>query len=302
MKKTLIILIFSLTAISSFACDICGCGGGNFYMGLLPRYKSKFIGLRYHYMDYNTQITGDATQYSRNYYNTVEMWGGINVGKHWQLLGFVPYHINKEVSDDGITNHNGIGDVTLLANYQLIHKITTGENKAGVDQQWWIGGGVKLPTGKFNADVKDPDITVADVNAQLGTGSVDFLLNTMYNVRLGKWGINTTVSYKINTPKNTYRFGDKFTANSIGYYTIRCKKTTLLPNVGVMYENTAANVLDKQKVASTGGYYATASAGLEASFSKLAIGINAQAPFSENYADGQTKLQWRGNVHVTFTL
>ncbi len=302
MKKLLFIIILFLSASASFACEICGCGGGNFYLGLLPGFKSTFIGVRYHYMNYYTQVKGDATQFSHNFYNTAEVWGGVNLGSRWQVLAFVPYHINKQIDDDGITNTNGLGDVTVLANYQLLHKINTSENTAGTEQRLWIGGGVKVPTGKFNADVKDPNTTIADVNAQLGTGSVDLLLNAMYNVRLGKWGINSTVSYKENTAKNTYSFGNKFSANSIGYYRLRYKTTTFLPNAGIMYENTGQNKLAGEKVATTGGYIATASLGVEASMRTITIGATAHAPFSQDYADGQTKLRWRSSVHVTFTL
>lgn len=302
MKKLFIITILVLSGAVSFACEICGCGGGNFYLGLLPGFRSKFIGARYHYMSYNTQLKSDATQYSHNFYNTAEIWGGINVGKRWQMLAFIPYHINKQIDDDGTANTHGIGDVTLLANYQLLHTIKTSENTAGTEQQLWIGGGIKAPTGKFDANVKDPNTTIADVNAQLGTGSVDFLLNAMYNVRLGKWGVNNTVSYKENTAKNTYSFGNKFTAASIGYYRIKSRTTTFLPNVGIMYENTAQNKLAGQKVATTGGYIATVSAGAEVSMRSITIGATAFAPLSQNYADGQTKLQWRSSVQVTFTL
>lgn len=302
MKKLCLIIVLTLTACASFACEICGCGGGNFYLGLLPGFKSKFVGLRYHYMNYNTQLKDDPSQFSHNYYNTAEVWGGINIGSRWQVLGFIPYHINKQTDDDGTSGNHGLGDVTLLANYQVLHTRKTSENTAGTEQQLWIGGGIKVPTGKFDANVTDPDLTIADVNAQLGTGSVDVLLNAMYNVRLGKWGINNTLSYKENTAKNTYTFGNKVSANTIGYYRITGKKVSLLPNVGLMYENTAENKLSGQKVPVTGGYIATASAGTEVSIKNMTIGATVHTPVSQNYADGQTKLKWRSAVQVTFTL
>ena len=303
MKKLVFIIMAVSAAWSAYACDICGCGGGNFYMGLLPNFKSRFLGIRYHYMQYHTQLTNDPTQFSHNYYNTIEVWGGLNIGKKWQVLAFIPYYINKQADDDAITHKNGLGDITLLGNYQLMHTRRTNDKNKTIEQIVWIGGGVKLPAGTFKVDVKDSSTTIADINAQIGTGSTDFLLNVMHNIRINQFGVNTSVNYKIGTANNSaYKFGNKFTANSIAYYHFRSSGIAIVPNAGIIYENTGHNLLNKQKVEFTGGYAMSALAGVELTFNKMAIGLNIQSPFSQNYAEGQTKLQLRGMMHVTFAL
>lgn len=301
-EKYITTILFLCITASSFACAICGCGGSNFYLGLMPHFRTKFIGIRYQYMNYNTVLVNDPTQYSHNYYNTIQVWGGFNVAKRWQLLYIVPVHFNKQIDDDGITNKNGLGDASLMANYLLFHKIKTYEHRAGIEQQLWVGGGIKLPTGKMDVNLKDPNITVADVNAQLGTGSIDFMLNTMYNIRIGNWGVNSTLTYKANTAKNEYQFGNKFTGSAIGYYNILLKKMNIMPNAGMMYENTAANTLSKMSVAATGGYITSAMAGVEVGIKKMNVGITCMAPVGQYYAAGQTKLNWRGDVHVSFSF
>ena len=303
MKRILyIFLLIIITTNSVKACDICGCGGGNTYLGLLPDFKTKFIGIRYSHMYYKTVMAGMPDQFSNNYYNTTEIWGGVNLGKRWKLLAFVPYKFNKQVGDDDTTYQSGIGDITILANYKLWNKLTIKGNK-GISQQLWIGGGIKIPAGKFNANVKDPATTVADINSQLGTGTVDFLLNLMYNLKMDSWGINTTLNYKANTDKEGYKYGNKFTANSIGYYRIACNNGIYVsPNIGLMYENTAANTLSGTTIASTGGYLTTGSVGVELTIRKIAFGINGGFPISQNYADGQTNLKWKGNTHLTIAL
>src|SRR5664279_1531460 len=97
MKKSqLLILVFILVISGTgMSCPICGCGGGNVYMGLLPDFKYQFIGLRFHTTQYHTQLISDPSQFSTNYYNTVELWGGVRLGKRIQLLAFVPYYMNK---------------------------------------------------------------------------------------------------------------------------------------------------------------------------------------------------------------
>ena len=303
MKRIIYIILFIIITTNTInACEICGCGGSNTYLGLLPDFKTKFIGLRYNHQYFKTVMAMDKTQFSNNYYNTTEIWGGVNVGKKWKLLAFVPYKFNKQAGDDDTTYNSGLGDITVLANYKLWNKVSVNGNK-GVSQQLWIGGGIKMPTGKFDFDSNDSTTTVAALNYQLGTGSIDFLFNVMYNVKFGNWGVNTTLNYKANIAKNGYKFGNKIIANSIGYYRFITKNGSYIsPNIGLMYESTAESTKLPTTMSSTGGYYATASVGVEFTIKKITIGINAALPISQNYADGQTTLSWRGNSHITFAL
>ena len=73
------------------------------YFGLFPNFKTKFIGLRYNYAGYHTQLANDETQFSTNHYNSTEIWGGFNVGRKFKVLAFIPYCSNKQIDDDGTT-------------------------------------------------------------------------------------------------------------------------------------------------------------------------------------------------------
>jgi hypothetical protein len=129
------------------------------------------------------------------------------------------------------------------------------------------------------------------------------MLNAMYNVRVNKIGINTGASYKINTSnRNKYTFGNKFSANSFVSYSITKAKTVFIPNVGVLFETTAANALAKQNIAQTGGNLLATAAGLEVSFKNFTIGGNIQMPLSQNFSASQTDLKARGMAHVTFSF
>jgi len=303
MKKLLFIFIISISFSSAYACSICGCGGSNFYMGLLPNFNNKFIGIRYHYAQFHTQLANDLTQFSNNYYNTMEVWGGWNINKKWQVLAFVPYYYNKQADDDGISYKSGLGDITLMANYQLFHSKSMNQHNKNVEQEFWIGGGIKLPTGTFKVNPNDSSTTLADINAQIGTGSTDFLLNAQYNVRIGFFGVSSSLNYKIGTSNSSqYKFGNKLTANSIAFYRFRTKGIAIMPNAGIMYEHTDVNLLNKAKVEFTGSYAVSALAGVEFSFNKIAVGISAQVPFAEEFASGQTKFQFRGLAHISFAL
>jgi len=303
MKKILIALILfvSLTQQSS-ACEICGCGVGNYYIGLLPQFRSHFIGFRYHYNKFNTRLVSDPSQYSKDLYQSVEIWSGWNIGKHFQVLAFVPFNFNHQISDEGTTNLKGLGDAMILANYKVFDinsKTNSGKN---INQQLWIGGGLKLPTGKFEIEANDPDVA-SMANMQLGSGTTDVLLNGMYNIRAGKIGITTQANYKINgTNKDEFQFGNKFSASSFVSYGFNSKATMISPNFGLLYENTSESKLQNSKVDLTGGSLLQGAFGVEIGFNKVSIGVNAQLPISQNFAKEQTKQKVKGMMHISFVL
>jgi hypothetical protein len=304
MKK--IAILFFITIILSStklqACDICGCGVNNFYIGILPQFNHKFFGVRYHFNSFNTHLTSDATQYSKDFYQTVEFWGGWNVSKRIQVLAFVPVNFNHQNSDEGVSNLKGLGDVMLLANYKLFDINSVNGNNKVFSQQLWIGGGIKLPTGKFEIEENDPEIA-SIANRQIGSGSVDVLLNAMYNVRIDKFGINTTANYKINSDsKNEFGFGDKFSASSFVFYPLQSSKTVISPNLGLLYEHTRPSELRNSKIDLTGGSILQGSVGAEISYNKITVGFNAQLPIAQNFAESQTKAKVKGMAHVSFAF
>lgn len=303
MKKIIAIILFSISAYTASPCEICGCGLGNYYMGILPHFSHRFAGVRYQFHSFKTRLTDDPTQFSNDFYQTYEVWTGWNLGKKWRLMTFLPFNINHQTSDEGTVNKSGLGDIALLASYKLIDlNDKKGNNR--VMQQLWIGGGLKLPTGKFEVDPADPDMA-AMANSQIGSGSTDIMLNAMYNLNINKTGISTTLNYKINTAnKDNYQFGNKLTAASFVSYSFTSTKSgvDIIPNAGLLYEHSAGNKIDNAKVNLTGGHLLLAAAGAEINFNKFAVGFNAQLPVAQNFAENQTKSKSKGMVHVSFSF
>ncbi len=283
----------------TFACDICGCSSGNYFLGPFPQFRKHFFGTRYSFRSFHTHIANDATQFSNDFYQTAELWGGYNINRKWQVLTFIPYNINKQSSDDGIQKSSGLGDISVIVNYDLLNSRKSDKRDNRISQQLWIGGGVKLPTGKFAVDAED---IVPAANNQAGSGSMDFILNTMYTYHINNWGLNTNINYKMNRSADQFKFGNRFNVSAFVFHSISSATTTFNPNVGLLFENLSANKLSNTKVEDTGGNALLASAGVEVNFAKMTIGFNTQLPVSQNLSNNQTSTRVRGMAHVTFTF
>lgn len=297
MKKIIIVTTILFASFSAGACEICGCGLGNYYIGLMPHFRSKFIGMRYQFHSFRTRLTDDPTQFSKDFYQTVEIWSGWNIGKRFQLLTFIPFNFNHQESDEGTTRLSGLGDIALVLNYKLLDI-----RKGNTSQQLLFGAGLKLPTGRFAIEPGDPDVAAA-ANTQRGSGSTDFMLNAMYNIRVKRWGVSANAAYKFNSNNSDdYQFGNKLSASSFVFYAATAGKTTVSPNVGLLFEHNEPSQLSGAKIDLTGGHLLQAAAGTEISFSKMAIGFNVQLPLTQDFAEGQTKSKVKGMLHVTFAL
>lgn len=294
----------------SLACDICGCGVGNNYIGILPDFHKHIFGIRYRYNNMLTHVgIGGATTYltTTERYNTIEAWGGWNITEKFRLMASVPYSFNEKINQGTTKQKNGIGDISVSGFYQLLNQRTTISTKDSSSkllvQSLWVGGGVKMATGKYNP--ADKSTGGENTNLfQLGTGSYDFNIGAMYDVRLQDAGININANYKKNTVnKYDYQYGNKFNVNSQLYYKFRTKsKVMIAPNAGIQYETSQTDRDGDVKVTVSGGNLLLGTIGLETAFGKFAVGANYQTPLSQNLANGIVKAQDRVMVHVAIAL
>ncbi|MEO5944004.1 MAG: transporter [Ferruginibacter sp.] len=307
MKKY-ILIIFLATSVPVFttACDICGCGVGNSYIGILPDFYKHIFGFRYRYNSMFTHVgVGGSFSYltTKETYNTIEAWSGRNIGKKFRVMASVPYSFNEK-TNQGITNNkNGIGDISLSGYYQLLNKRQPFPGNKLLVQSLYIGAGIKSATGKYNP----LDKTSTNDNAnlfQLGTGSTDFNFSAMYDVRLQDMGINLSSNYKITTAnKYHYEYGNKFSINAQAYYKFKInKKLSVAPNAGIQYEKTKDDLDNGFDVTVSGGRLLLGTVGVETAFSKFAVGANFQTPLSQNLASGIVKANNRFMLHMAIAL
>ena len=226
-------------------------------------------------------------------------FGGYKLNPKFQILAFAPFNINNSITDDGIRSNNGFGDITLITNYNILNRNSVTSKDAMVSQQLSFGVGIKLPSGAFTVDTSE---IISSTSHQAGTGSVDFLLTSAYNLSINNWGLSSNLSCKINGSASEFKFGNRLTASTFIYQKFGNRGMILSPNFGLTYQYQNANELKGLNIESTGGYAVLGTLGVEARFRKFTAGANVQLSVSQNISDGQTKINSQGMLHLGFSF
>jgi len=298
MKKILTVSLLLMIISSSYACEFCGCGVGNFYLGIMPQFHKQFIGVRYQAQWYNSHVGLHPSLATREFFQTTEVWGRFYPTKRLQVITLVPYLFNQQRSTTNTVYLDGLGDIPVLVNYNVINTGSEDETRA-LRHSAWVGGGVKLPTGKYRF-VESAD-TGANANFQLGTGSVDFMVNGMYTLRYEKWGLNADATYKINTyNSNDYRFGNKINGTISLAYLQQLNTIGLMPNAGIFLDHAARNFSGDVRLSDTGGTATFITGGVETYWKSVSMGVNYRVPVSQDLANGRIRAHDRMMVHLTF--
>ncbi|WP_250631924.1 hypothetical protein [Rhodoflexus caldus] len=306
MKKTLTLFALLIIGLNAFACEICGCGVGNFYMGITPQFNRHFIGVRYRQIAYDSHLGIGGTKShltTHELFQTVELWARFYPTQRIQVMAFLPYHVNRQTDYNQTFSKtlSGLGEGTLLANYRLLDN-THDTLPRHFRHNLLIGGGVKLPTARFRFDVSDNQ-QVANPNFQLGSGSTDFLANLVYVVRAGKWGLSTDLNLKINTTNaDGYRFGNRISGQAALFHARNVRGVSVMPYVGAFGEYNLQDNNNGVVISNTGGRAAFAVGGLELYIGRVSIGGNFQQPLRQDFANGTIKTYGRAVAHLTIMI
>ncbi|MBL7706931.1 MAG: transporter [Taibaiella sp.] len=299
--------LLAATTMTSNACDICGCGAGSYYIGILPEFNAKILGLRYRSSNLTTHLNpnGERTYLTTDeQYYTTELWGGWTIKDRYRIMASVPLAVNIKDNETARERKTGLSDVSVQGFYRVLRsKTTLGKHDKArlLVQDLWVGVGVKAPTGKYNPADKST-ISATTNSFQLGTGSWDFLFTGMYDIRLLDIGFNATASYKINTTNPyDYYYGNRFSGSAQLYHKFRFdNKFMIAPNLGINIESSRKDIDGSTAVRATGGRLMFATAGAEMSFEKVSIGGNWQAVVNQNLGEGAVKAGNRAMLHVSF--
>ncbi len=278
-------------------CDACGCSASGGSMGFASMLNANFVGLRYYNQQYQSTdgLYSNSVWYKERY-NTIQVWARIPVYKKVQLSVLVPYHFHNRETVTGSQSITGLGDATVIGMYQLLQTEDAGAKFSHTVQ---IGGGLKIPTGKFNQE------NAGNVNPsfQLGTGSWDFVFASEYVVKKGNIGLNVMGNYILKTQNsNQYRFGNQVNYASTFFYLYEKNQVSFTPQLGFSGEIYQSNSQYSQTVRKTSGDILFGKVGFELGKKRFSLGANLMLPLHQNLASERLKADYRWSLNFNYSL
>jgi len=128
-----------------------------------------------------------------------------------------------------------------------------------------------------------------------GSGSTDFILNSIYTVRYGRAGINLDASYKVNTKnKQSFQYGNTVTTGARAFFWQNIgKRVSVLPNIGILFEQTAKDQHYGEKQQFSGGSVTNLVAGTDIYIQRFVFGASFYKPLQSDLSEGLVTQQSR---------
>lgn len=265
-KKIVLMCLITLGSYHTlFACDICGCSvfSGPFN-GILPQFTKNLVGIRTSTQKFthpNTELNynGNSRVLEDRYY-TSELWFRYYPTKKLQTFLFIPFKYNQRIETEKNNSLYGIGDIYASALYPLFK--SSDSSKSLTNYNWLLGGGIKLPTGKYQQ--RDANKTMLPVGFQTGNGAYSFLASSNFTVRKAALGLNTQINYTVNgTNELDYKFGNAFSGIVTAFYWKKMNRISLLPSIGILYEKSDKDIQYKIEKMNTGNDALSTNIGIE---------------------------------------
>lgn len=293
MKKICFTAIVLLCTIQTYACDICGCSISNYNPFMFPHLVKSFVS--FSYLQRHYRLSGNDGSFATQRVNTFLLSAQINAGKKLQFSLMAPFQLTSIKSTGSRKLLNGIGDISVLASYKIWNKLTKTSR-----QTLLIGGGVKLPTGKYHPVDSDK---IQDQSFNVGSGSVDYVLNGSYKLGLHKWIINISSSYKYNTQnKDDFRFGDVFNTSMIAGKRLDIKKWAVMPYLLLNWEQQMQDANNHILQEKSGGHIITSGLGIDVNNKRFTAGVNYQCPVNQRLAKGLIVVKPGISAHVAVSF
>ncbi|MCX8149806.1 hypothetical protein [Thermaurantimonas aggregans] len=303
LPKNLISLLIALSLVprNQQACDICGCGVGGGYLGVLPQFQKNLMGLRYFQSSFHHPATllntTDGQYLKTDLYHSADLWLRYYMTEKLQVFTFLPYKVNVRSYENGYNELlSGVGDIQLNALHQVINQ---GADPTKLLRHiWFLGGGVKLPTGKYMQ--RDSRRRMFPLPIQVGTGAWSFLLQNMYILRFKNFGFQTDVQYRYQLANELqYKMGNTILAGGSAFYWWQVSPhMAVLPIIGGQFESLEKDTEYGYAKENTGGKFGLLTAGVDVYYQKMIFQLFGQLPLVSSVQEAQPSVGTRFGVGV----
>lgn len=286
-----------ITTTKGLSCDVCGCAVGSQQFGILPQFQKHFFGLKYGYRSFKSihppLFANEKELASFEKFHTTELFGRFVLSEKLHVFGFIPFQFISKEEERVKVNHDGMGDISIMAMYAVINQKKV-DNKFTHHLQ--IGGGIKLPTGNSHFLTSD-DKWIPGI--QTGTGTIDYLAAINYFIRSGNWGSVLESSSRINTINTNYdfKYGHRFMNSAKLFYVFANQSFSVMPSGGVSVESWTSDFHEGSNVELSGGHSVLLNAGLDYFGSRFTVGLSASPVIYQNIAKGNLISGARYSAH-----
>ncbi|WP_024740230.1 hypothetical protein [Tenacibaculum maritimum] len=296
------------TSYESFLedCDACGCGNNGGSLGMGGVIDNNFFGIRYLYQKYNSKdgIFNNSPNIDESF-NTIQIWSRIPITENIEIQAFVPFHFHHRNYINKTTSINGLGDISLFANYTLLKKqnsnyIETTDKITSTNHLLKIGGGIKIPTGKFDEKINN----TINPSFQLGTGSIDYMTNIQYTYKYNELGMTNFLNYYFKTTnEKEYKFGNQLNFSSSFFYVFKDNQNhSFVPSLGISGEFYKSNKKFNLEIKNTKGHALFSNIGMEYNTEKLTFGALAIYPINQKLAQGTIEIEYRTSIYLNYNF
>ena len=278
-------------------CDACGCSASGGGMGFNSILNQNFVGIRYMNQSYSSRdgLFNNSPWIDENF-NTVQVWARIPITEKIQVSALVPYHFHNRKLSTGKQNIDGLGDITVLGFYTIYQ---TKKDSAVFTNQLQLGGGLKAPTGKYDAENKGS----VNPSFQVGTGSWDYILAVEHTIKRKNLGLNSMLNYTFKTEnQDHYQFGNQLSYGTAVFYEFEKESFKIVPQAGIAGETYATNKIYGEDIRDTKGDILFGKVGIEAGKDRFSVGVNAMLPISQNLTGGRVEANYRWSVNLNYSL
>jgi hypothetical protein len=309
MKKTVLLVLCFVIPNLIIA---CGCDMLITYQGIMPTDYNGNVGFnmrqRYFKGAALTHNHSDGTAHAHGKMNQLLVNYELNyrffIANKLMLTGNIPiadYQFSSSKAPSTVRN-TGIGDPFFILKYEVISPSKNDEVRT--KHRLLVGSGVKIPLGKSYKDiVANQPVDENLLQLQLGTGSVDWIINANYQLRYHNAGLQTDISFKENFASAIgFTKGKQLNVQGNYFYQKRWTKSVLMPFIGVLFENAGNDKINHNVLINTGGSNWYSNLGAELFIKKITVFFNYQQLISQKLNGFQMKNNLRFNLGINYNL